>query len=604
MYKRKVQITETILRDAHQSMLATRMKTEDMLPIAEKLDQVGYFSIEMWGGATYDVCMRFLDEDPWERLRLLRKKIKNTKLQMLLRGQNLVGYRHYADDVVEEFVKKAFDNGIDVFRIFDAVNDIRNMEKSIIVAKSIGAIVEGTLSYTVSPVHTIEKYIELSKNLKELGVDIICIKDMAGFITPQNTFDLIKAIKESVGLPIHLHCHCSSGTAPMVYYAACQAGVDILDTAISPLAWGTSQPPTESIVGGLQNTPFDTGLDLKLLAEVRDYFKEVKQKYLKFLDPISERVDTDILLHQTPGGMLSNLVSQLKEQNSIDKYEEVLKEIARVRKDLGYPPLVTPTSQIVGTQAVFNVIMEKRYKMISKEVKDYIKGFYGKPPGEIDPDLKKLAIGDEEPITCRPADLLLPELEKARLAVRPYKQQEEDVLLYAIFPQTAISFFEKRKSNKLKENNKREKIEISGYKPKSFRFLLNGKSYDVYISQKKYDSNLPLSLNVLINNQNYDIELESIKDISMKSNITTKQKLKKVDIFQKGDVIAPMSGNIIDIRVSQGDRVNQGDILLILEAMKMQNEIQAPISGIVKQINPKVGDVVEGGSLLINIEEK
>lgn len=411
----KVRITETILRDGHQSLLATRMRTDDMLPVAEKLDAVGYYSLEMWGGATFDVCLRFLNEDPWERLRSLRKKIKKTNLQMLLRGQNLVGYRHYPDDAVTKFVEMAAKNGIDVFRIFDAVNDIRNVELAIKVAKKQDKTVEGTICYTVSPVHTVEQYIVMAKELAALDCDIICIKDMAGFISPKDAYDITSAIKKEVGLPVHLHSHCSSGMAPMAYMRACEAGVDILDTALSPLAWGTSQPPTEAVVGALKGTDYDTGLDVALLTEIAAHFWKVKEKYKAILDPIAERIDTNVLVHQIPGGMLSNLVSQLKEQKAMDKYDEVLKETARVRKDLGYPPLVTPTSQIVGTQAVFNVVLGERYKMISKEVKDYIRGLYGRPPAPIDPEVRKKAIGDEKPITCRPADLLSPEYEKHAL---------------------------------------------------------------------------------------------------------------------------------------------------------------------------------------------
>ena len=368
-----VKITETVLRDGHQSLIATRMATVDMLPILEKMDQVGFFSLEMWGGATFDVCLRYLKEDPWERLRQIRERVKSTKLQMLLRGQNLVGYRHYPDDIVVKFIQKSRDNGIDIFRIFDALNDIRNLELSIKTAKKTGAMVEGTISYTVSPIHTIAKFISFASELKDAGSDIICIKDMSGIITPTAAYDLINALKKEIKLPVHLHTHCTSGMAPMVYLLACEAGVDYLDTAISPFGWGTSQPPTESIVGALKGTPFDTGLNLDIIVEISEHFQKVREKYKSILDPISERVDPKILVHQTPGGMISNLISQLKEQKALDKYDDALKETALVRKDLGYPPLVTPTSQIVGTQAVFNVLLGERYKMISKEVKDYIK---------------------------------------------------------------------------------------------------------------------------------------------------------------------------------------------------------------------------------------
>ncbi len=366
------------------------------------------------GGATFDSCIRYLNEDPWERLRSLKEAVKKTPLQMLLRGQNLVGYKHYPDDVVREFVEKAYTNGVDVFRIFDALNDVRNMELSIKVAKEQDAHVQATISYTTSPYHTLEKYVELAKELEALECDSLAIKDMAGLISPHDTYELVKVLKDETDLLINLHCHCTSGMTPMSYYAACQAGVDLLDTAISPLAWGASQPPTESVVAALKETPYDTGLDLKLLTQIKKYFEEIRKKYSGILDPITERVDTDVLLYQIPGGMLSNFVSQLKQQNALDRYEDVLAEVPRVRKDLGYPPLVTPTSQIVGIQAVMNVLGKERYKNPSKEVKDYVKGFYGRPPAPIDSEIAHKIIGDEEPITCRPADLLEPELDKFR----------------------------------------------------------------------------------------------------------------------------------------------------------------------------------------------
>lgn len=414
----KVKITETVLRDAHQSLLATRMRTTDMLPVVDKLDEVGYFSLEMWGGATFDTCIRYLNEDPWERLRELKSRMKNTPAQMLLRGQNLVGYRHYSDDVVDKFVTKAHENGIDIFRIFDAVNDIRNMQKAIEVAKREGAHVQGTICYTISPVHTIDKYVEFAKELEQMDCDSLCIKDMAGLLSPNNARMLIEALKKETSLPVALHCHCTSGMAPMSYMAACEAGVDILDTALSPLSWGTSQPPSESTVSGLEGTPYDTGLDLKLMTEAAQYFRKLKSKYQCILDPISEQIDTNVLLYQIPGGMLSNLVSQLKEQNALDKYEDVLEEMPRVRAELGYPPLVTPTSQIVGTQAVLNVLMGERYKVIPKEVKDYVRGLYGRPPKPISEDMVARIIEDEEPITVRPADLLEPEYGKMKKRLR------------------------------------------------------------------------------------------------------------------------------------------------------------------------------------------
>jgi len=445
----KVKITETVLRDAHQSLMATRMTTEEMLPIAEKLDKVGYHSLEVWGGATFDACLRFLNEDPWERLRELKKRIKNTPLQMLLRGQNLVGYRHYPDDIVEKFIEKAVANGIDIIRIFDALNDVRNLEVAIKATKRVGAHAQGTLVYTISPVHTIDHYIRVAKELVELGVDSICIKDMSGILSPYVAYELVKRLKETVNVTIQLHSHYTSGMASMTYLKAIEAGVDAIDTAISPLALGTSQPATETMVAALKGTPYDTGLDLELLSEIASYFKEVKRNHYKETEfSMVMGVDTDVLVYQVPGGMLSNLIAQLREQKALDKYEEVLKEIPKVREDLGYPPLVTPMSQMVGTQAVLNVITGERYKMVPKEVKDYVKGLYGRPPAPISEEVKRKIIGDEETIKVRPADLLKPQFEEAKEEIKEYYEQEEDVLTYVLFPQIAKKFFEYRRARK------------------------------------------------------------------------------------------------------------------------------------------------------------
>ena len=451
MTPKPVKITDTTFRDAHQSLMATRMRTDAMLPIAEKIDQVGFFSIEMWGGATFDVCIRYLAEDPWERIRVLKRHIKNTPFQMLLRGQNVVGYRNYPDDVVIKFVEKAAENGIDIFRVFDALNDVRNMEVAIKTIKKCGKHAQGSICYTISPVHTIEYYVDVAKKLAELECDSICIKDMAGMLAPKPAYELITTLKKEVGLPVHLHSHSTSGMVMMTYLRACDAGVDILDTAFSPLAWGTSQPPVESVVAALKGTPYDTGLNLELLHEIAEYFQELREKYydpLKLINPKSERVDPSILIHQIPGGMFSNLLEQLKEQNALHRLKEVLEEVPIVRKELGYPPLVTPTSQLVGIQAVFNVLSGKRYSIVPKEVKDYVKGFYGKPPAPIDEKVKKLIIGDEEPITCRPADLLEPVLNKIPEEVKPYIESEEDELTHALFPQVALEFFKKRKAKR------------------------------------------------------------------------------------------------------------------------------------------------------------
>ena len=444
----KVKITETVLRDAHQSLIATRMTTAEMLPILEKLDQVGYHSIECWGGATFDACLRFLNEDPWERLRTLKKHMPHTKLQMLFRGQNMLGYRHYADDVVQYFVQKSVANGIDVIRIFDALNDIRNLKTAIDAAKKEGAHTQVAISYTLGDVFTEEYYVKYAKQIEEAGADSICIKDMAALLTPYVTERLVKALKANVKLPIQLHTHYTSGLASMCLLKGIEAGADVIDTAMSPLALGTSHAPTESMVAALQGTPYDTGLDLMLLTEIRSYFMELRQKYLDsgLLDPKMLAVDANALIYQVPGGMLSNLLSQLKQAGKEDKLNEVLQEVPRVRKDAGYPPLVTHTSQIVGTQAVFNVIMGERYKTVTKEFKGIVRGEYGRTPVPIDPAFRKKIIGDEKPIDCRPADLLEPEMDKLRKECAEWVTQDEDVLSYAQFGQVAVKFFERRRN--------------------------------------------------------------------------------------------------------------------------------------------------------------
>jgi pyruvate/oxaloacetate carboxyltransferase len=422
-----------------------------MIPIAEKIDQVGFFSLEMWGGATFDVAIRFLAEDPWERIRILKRHIKRTPFQMLLRGQNVVGYRNYPDDVVIKFVEKAAENGIDIFRVFDALNDIRNMEVAIKTVKKADKHAQGTICYTISPVHTTKYYVETAQKLAQLDCDSICIKDMAGMLAPQPAYELITALKKKVGLPVHLHSHSTSGMVMMTYFRACEADVDIIDTAFSPLAWGTSQPPVESVAAALKGTPYDPGLDLELLSEIADYFQELREKYydpLKLIDSKAERVDASIIVHQIPGGMFSNLLEQLREQKALDRLKEVLEEVPKVRKELGYPPLVTPTSQLVGIQAVCNVLSGKRYSIVPKEIKDYVKGFYGKPPAPINPKVKKKIIGDEEPITCRPADLLESAFTKMPSEVKSYIESEEDRLTYALFPQIALEFFKRRKAKR------------------------------------------------------------------------------------------------------------------------------------------------------------
>ena len=440
-------ITDTILRDAHQSQAATRMTIEDMLPALEMLDAIGYYSLECWGGATFDACMRFLNEDPWERLRTIRKHVKHTKLQMLFRGQNILGYKHYADDVVDAFCRKSIENGIDIIRIFDALNDVRNLEQAIKSTKKYGGQVEATLSYTMSPIHNEAYFVKLAKELEQMGADSICIKDMANLLLPMDAYSLVKALKETISVPIHLHTHNTSGTGDMTLLMAAYAGVDIVDTALSPMANGTSQPATESLVATLRGTPRDTGLDLSKMSDAAVHFRKVAQRLQDagILDPKVLRVDTNTLLYQVPGGMLSNLISQLKQAGKEDKYYDVLAEIPRVRKDFGYPPLVTPSSQIVGTQAVMNIIMGERYKTFPKESRAMLKGEYGKLPGEVNEEVRvKAGIAPEDVITCRPADLLEPELEKYKEEFKDIAKSEEDVLSLALFPQVAPKFIEKR----------------------------------------------------------------------------------------------------------------------------------------------------------------
>lgn len=445
----KIGITETVLRDAHQSLLATRMSIDEMLPILQTMDKVGYYSAEVWGGATFDSCIRFLDEDPWERLRIIRKNMPNTKLQMLFRGQNMLGYRHYADDVLEYFVQKTCANGMDIIRIFDALNDIRNLETAIKAAKKEGAHAQVAMSYTTGDVFTTEYYVNYAKQIEESGADSICLKDMAALLTPYRTAELVKAIKAAVKIPVQIHTHYTSGLASMCLLKGIESGADMIDTAMSPLALGTSHAPTESLVAALQGTEYDTGLDLMLLNEIRDYFMTLRKKYLDngLIDPKMLAVDPNALIYQVPGGMLSNLLSQLKQAGKEDKLTEVLMEVPNVRKDAGNVPLVTPTSQIVGSQAVFNVIMGERYKTVTKEFKDVIKGAYGRTPTPIDPEFRKFILKGEEPIDCRPADLIAPELDALRKECAEWTMQDEDVLTYAMFPKVAPKFFEKRRNS-------------------------------------------------------------------------------------------------------------------------------------------------------------
>ncbi len=570
-----VQITDTTLRDAHQSLIATRMRTRDMLPVASELDEVGFFSLEVWGGATFDTCIRFLNEDPWERLKAIREKVKKTRLQMLLRGQNLVGYRHYPDDVVQEFIRLAVKNGIDVIRIFDALNDIRNMEIAIKASKKYGAHVQGTICYTISPVHTIEGFASLAEDLEKLGCDSICIKDMAGLISPRAATDLVKTIKQKVHIPLDLHSHCSSGMAPMSYYAAALAGIDILDTAFSPFSWGTSQPPTEGTVASLQGTPYDTGLDLQKLYEIGEHFAAFSEKYRPLLTSEATRPNVNVLLHQIPGGMLSNLVSQLREQKALDKLGEVWEEVPRVRADLGYPPLVTPTSQLVGTQAVLNVLSGGRYKKVTKEVKDYLSGYYGRAPGEVNEEVKKLVIGDSKTIDVRPAELLPPELDKLREDGHKLGiiHTEEDVVTYALYPQVAVKF--------LRGEIKEETIQPTA----------KSQASEATVAE------FPTEFSVDVDGEVFNIKISSV----LGKPVEVEKPAKKVTEAVKGSVVSPMSGMVLSIKVKAGDRVKEGDLVAMIEAMKMQNEVHTPYSGVVKSIMSYEGEVVSAGNVLIVI---
>jgi pyruvate carboxylase subunit B len=572
VFMKVTKITETALRDAHQSLMATRMRTRDMLPIVEELDKIGFFSLEAWGGATFDVSIRYLNEDPWERLRSIKEHLIHTPLQMLIRGQNLVGYKHYPDDIVEKFVEKSYENGVDIFRVFDALNDVRNMKKVIETAKLQGAHVQGTISYTVSPVHTLEGFVKIAKDLEDLDCDSVTIKDMAGLIYPADIYKLVKMLKEETDLLISLHSHSTSGMTPISYYTACEAGVDILDTAISPLSWGASQPPTESIVAALKGTQYDTKLDLKLLNNIKKYFADIKEKYLGLIDPIAENIDTDVLIYQLPGGMLSNLVSQLKEQNALDRYHDVLEEMPRVRKDLGYPPLVTPTSQIVGIQAVMNVLNGERYKIVSNEVKDYIKGLYGRPPGKINPKIAKMIIGNEKLIKSRPADLLKPQYDyyKAEGEKKGIIKKDEDILTLAIYPAIATKF-------------------------------LSGEMKEEELSSKQIDSNdnqleIPTEYSVEVDGDIFDVKIMPTGYL----NIEESQRSPKGNV--EGGVSSTMQGMLLKLKVAIGDKVEKGDILAVIEAMKMENDIESEFNGIIENIFVNEGDSINAGDIIMVIK--
>ena len=609
---KKINITDTTLRDAHQSHIATRLKTEDMLPICEKMDKVGFWSMEVWGGATFDTAMRFLREDPWERLKELKKALPNTKLQMLLRGQNLVGYKHYPDDIVWKFVEKSAENGIDIFRIFDALNDIRNVRSSIKAAKQFGKYVEGALSYTTSPVHTTEYFLDYAKALEDLGVDSICIKDMAGLIKPYEAYDLVGRLNEVIKVPLHFHTHDTAGFATMSILKAIEAGIDIVDTAISPFASGTSQAPTESIVAALKDTDYDTGLSLEILADIADYFREIKKKYAAFESEYTG-INTKILLWQIPGGMLSNLASQLKEQNALDKINDVLDEVPAVRQDLGYPPLVTPTSQIVGSQATLNIISGERYKVITNEIKNYLKGLYGKPPGTINENLRKLAIGTEKVIDRRPADYLESEFIKLKAEIGNRAKSEEDVLSYALFPQVASEFFELREKGELKvlmprfeaPPKEKEKKHIARLAPSEFNVKLHGEMYHIRIAGSGQRTENPRMFFVYVDGKLEEVIVEPLVEVvtSQEGELIPKAAIKteRPKATEVGDVTTTIPGKVSSIKVKKGDTVVAGDAVMVIEAMKMENEVHTPIDGVVYEIYVNDGDTVNPGEALIRI---
>lgn len=608
---KRLQLTDVALRDGHQSLLATRMRTEDMLPIAAQLDQVGFWSLEVWGGATFDTCLRFLKEDPWERLRALRGALPNTRLQMLLRGQNLVGYRHYADDVLERFIERAAFNGIDVFRIFDALNDVRNMKKSMQVVRECGKHVEATICYTVSPVHNVERFVDQAKQLEDLGTDSLCIKDMAGLLAPFEAYHLVKRLKAAVHVPIHLHTHYTSGMASMAACMAILGGLDVLDTAISPLAGGTSHPPTETLVASLRNTPYDTGLSLPALTPISQHFREVRKKYHQFESDFTG-VDTAILSSQIPGGMLSNLAAQLAEQNALDKMHDVLNEVPHVRKDMGYPPLVTPTSQIVGTQATLNVLTGERYKVLTNETRNYFRGLYGRPPGTLNSDVLARATEEEGPIKGRPADNLEPELERAEQELAGKDLSVEDLVSYALFPAVALEYFDERERGELTP----ERLEPHPEKgpavahelhlaPVEFNVTLHGESYHIRVSGagRKHDGRKPYYIK--INDKLEEVYLEPIQEVlagspeTPEAGATTTQARPKPS--KPGDVVSPMPGRIVKVLVSKGDAVETGSPLFVVEAMKMESQVPAPTTGTVEAVFINPGDDVRTDETLIQI---
>ncbi|WP_313240013.1 sodium-extruding oxaloacetate decarboxylase subunit alpha [Stutzerimonas kunmingensis] len=589
--KQPLGITDVVLRDAHQSILATRVRLEDMLPIAAKLDQVGFWSVESWGGATFDACIRYLGEDPWERIRELKKAMPNTRQQMLLRGQNLLGYRHYADDVVEKFVERAAVNGVDVFRVFDAMNDPRNLETALRAVKQQGKHAQGTISYTTSPVHTLEMWVDLAKQIEDMGADSVAIKDMAGILTPYMAFELVSRLKSSLAIPIHMQCHATAGLSTAAILKAVEAGIDNVDTAISSLSMTYGHSPTESVVAIFQGTERDTGLNLELLEEIAAYFREVRKKYAKFEGTL-RGVDSRILVAQVPGGMLTNMEGQLKEQGALDKFDDVLAEIPRVREDLGFIPLVTPTSQIVGTQAVINVLMGERYKSITKETAGVLKGEYGAAPAPFNSELQARVLEGAELITCRPADLLQPEMDRLTAELKGIAKEKgiklatdsiDDVLTYALFPQIGLKFLENRGNPSAFEPAPTggDLPPREAGKPEVYTVEVNGKSFVVQVSDGG--------------------DIEGIKPLGAGGGVTSAVAGSAAVPATGETQAAPLAGNIFKVLVQPGQLVQEGDLVMILEAMKMETEIRAFKAGTVASVSVKVGDAVSVGDSLLSI---
>jgi len=607
----RVHITDVTLRDGHQSLIATRLRTEDMLPICPQLDRIGFHSLEAWGGATFDACVRFLKEDPWERLQRLKAALPNTPLQMLLRGQNLLGYRHYADDVVRSFVQRSAEGGIGIFRIFDAMNDVRNLRVAIEATREAGAHAQGTICYTTSPVHTARQFVAMAREMVAMGAQSIAIKDMAGLLTPNATRELVGDLVEAVDVPIHLHAHATSGLSELCQWQAIEAGCRHIETAISAFAGGTSHPPTESLVAALAGTRFDTGLDLEALQEISSYFREVRKKYARFESDYTG-VDTRVLVNQVPGGMISNLANQLRDQDALDKFEAVLLEIPTVREDLGYPPLVTPTSQIVGTQAVMNVLAGERYKVITNEVKHYLMGHYGKTPGPVNPIIRGKAIGNAEVLDCRPADRIAPEMDSLRVEIGELALNEEDVLTYALFPEVGRQFLQQRLEGTLLPEplNPPQASTAEGCPaPVEFNVTFHGETYHIKVTGSGHRREDSRPLYVTVDGLPEEVLLETLEEIDVTPGTATSgdggkrsRKSGPRRATRPGDVTTSMPGTVIDVLVSEGQEVTAGDPVLVIEAMKMESEIPAPISGTVKTVNVTKGQAANPDDALIEIE--